>query len=84
MSSILAKGEYCISGSYDKTVRLWNPYREKCIKVYRGQGYQVMDVDVYAFSLRAFLLLGTAITRRLLVAVVTRCRSSGTCRVGLC
>lgn len=43
-----SKGEYCVSGSYDKTVRLWNPYREKCIKVYRGQGYQVMDVDVHS------------------------------------
>jgi mitogen-activated protein kinase organizer 1 len=42
-----SKGEYCISGSYDKTIRLWNPFKEKCIKIYRGHGYQVVDVDVH-------------------------------------
>jgi len=39
-------GEYCVSCGYDKTIRLWNPYRNKCIKIYRGHGYQVVDVVV--------------------------------------
>jgi mitogen-activated protein kinase organizer 1 len=43
-----SKGEYCVSCSYDKTIRLWNPYKEKCIKVYRGHGYQVVDLDVHS------------------------------------
>lgn len=38
-----------VSASYDKTVRLWNPYANKLIKVYRGHGYQVVDVAVYVF-----------------------------------
>eukprot|EP01126_Amoeba_proteus_P067106 TRINITY_DN9840_c0_g1_i4.p1 TRINITY_DN9840_c0_g1~~TRINITY_DN9840_c0_g1_i4.p1 ORF type:complete len:188 (+),score=17.00 TRINITY_DN9840_c0_g1_i4:330-893(+) len=41
-----SNGEYCLSASYDKTIRLWNPYTSKLIKVYRGHGYQVVDVVV--------------------------------------
>jgi len=43
-----SKGEYCISGGYDKTLRLWNPFKEKCIKIYRGHGYQILDIDVHS------------------------------------
>jgi WD40 repeat protein len=39
-------GQYVVSASYDKTVRLWNPFSNKLIKVYRGHGYQVVDVAV--------------------------------------
>jgi mitogen-activated protein kinase organizer 1 len=40
------KGEHCVSGGYDRTLRLWNPFNGKLIKTYRGHGYQVTDLDI--------------------------------------
>jgi WD40 repeat protein len=43
------KGEHCVSGGYDRTLRLWNPFNGKLIKTYRGHGYQVTDLDMYCY-----------------------------------
>jgi len=40
-------GEYVVSGSYDKTIRLWNPFTGKIIKIYRGHGYQIVGIAVH-------------------------------------
>jgi len=47
LNSHLQAGEYCVSGSYDKTVRLWNPHKGSLIKNYRGHGYQVVGVAIH-------------------------------------
>jgi len=38
-------GNYCITGGADKTVKLWNPHKEKglLLKSYSGHGYEVLD-----------------------------------------
>ncbi|XP_003390666.1 PREDICTED: WD repeat domain-containing protein 83-like [Amphimedon queenslandica] len=36
-------GEYCLTCSADKTVRLWNPHRGLGIKTYKGPGQEVLD-----------------------------------------
>ncbi|XP_029653442.1 WD repeat domain-containing protein 83 [Octopus sinensis] len=36
-------GEYCISCGSDKTLKLWNPYRQLHLKTYSGHGYEVLD-----------------------------------------
>jgi mitogen-activated protein kinase organizer 1 len=36
-------GEYCLTCSSDKTVKLWNPHKGLSIKTYRGPGQEVLD-----------------------------------------
>lgn len=36
-------GEYCISSGSDKTVKLWNPYKELLLKTYVGHRSDVLD-----------------------------------------
>lgn len=43
---VLGDGNYCLSGGYDKTIRLWNPHKEKEIRSYLGHGFQVLDLDI--------------------------------------
>ena len=38
-------GEYCLSCSSDRTVRLWNPHKGVGIKTYKGPGQEVLDAD---------------------------------------
>jgi len=37
-------GNYCITAGSDKTVKLWNPYRQIHLKTYTGCGSEVLDV----------------------------------------
>ncbi|KAK3279287.1 hypothetical protein CYMTET_12816, partial [Cymbomonas tetramitiformis] len=37
-------GQYCLTCGKDRTIRLWNPHRELCIKSYEGHGQEVRDV----------------------------------------
>jgi len=39
-------GNYCLSGSTDKTIRLWNPFTNRLIKTYVGHGWDVLDLCV--------------------------------------
>lgn len=38
-------GNYCITAAADKTVKLWNPHKDKglLLKTYSGHGYEVLD-----------------------------------------
>lgn len=40
----LVDGEYCLTCGSDKKIKLWNPYKELCLKTYAGHGDCVMDV----------------------------------------
>jgi len=37
-------GNYCMTAGQDKSVKLWNPNKGKCLKNYSGHGYEVLDV----------------------------------------
>uniref|UniRef100_A0A7S0N1I4 Anaphase-promoting complex subunit 4 WD40 domain-containing protein n=1 Tax=Pyramimonas obovata TaxID=1411642 RepID=A0A7S0N1I4_9CHLO len=37
-------GQYCLTGGKDRTIRLWIPNRQLCIKTYTGHGQEVRDV----------------------------------------
>lgn len=39
----LVDGEYCLTCGSDKRIKLWNPYKELCLKTYAGHGDCVMD-----------------------------------------
>ncbi|CAI6364688.1 unnamed protein product [Macrosiphum euphorbiae] len=36
-------GEYCLTCGSDKKIKLWNPFKELCLKTYAGHGDCVMD-----------------------------------------
>ncbi len=36
-------GDYVLSSGSNKTVKLWNPNTQKCLKTYSGHGYEVME-----------------------------------------
>ncbi len=36
-------GDYCLTSGSNKTVKLWNPNTQKCLKTYSGHGYEVME-----------------------------------------
>ena len=36
-------GEYCMTCGSDKSVKLWNPYKNILLKTYSGHGYEVLD-----------------------------------------
>jgi WD40 repeat protein len=66
MVKFTTDGNYCISCSDDRTIKLWNPHRADptneqnglLIKTYSGvHGYQVLDADVSFVSLCLFLSL---------------------------
>ncbi|XP_034948837.1 WD repeat domain-containing protein 83 [Chelonus insularis] len=38
-------GAYCITGSSDRRLRLWNPHRNALLKTYSGHGGEVMDAS---------------------------------------
>lgn len=46
-SILIESGEYCLTSSADKTVRLWNPHRGLGIKTYKGPGQEVLDATAY-------------------------------------
>jgi mitogen-activated protein kinase organizer 1 len=48
-----ADGNYLLSGGYDKTIKLWNPYKGKMIREYLGHGYQVLGLDVFVDRFRS-------------------------------
>ncbi|CAM6099202.1 unnamed protein product [Calypogeia fissa] len=37
-------GKYCLSGGKDRSLRLWNPYKQLLIKKYEGHGREIRDV----------------------------------------
>ncbi|CAK9303080.1 unnamed protein product [Gordionus sp. m RMFG-2023] len=39
-----ADGNYCLTSGSDKTIALWNPYKNLKIKTYEGQGFESLDV----------------------------------------
>ena len=38
-------GEYCITCGSDKTVKLWNPYRQSLLQTYSGHSQEVLSAD---------------------------------------
>ena len=48
-----------MSGGADRTVRLWNPYSGKMIKVFNGHSREVRDIIMYflSFSFSFFFFL---------------------------
>ena len=36
-------GEYCMTCGSDKTLKLWNPYKNVLLSTYSGHGYEVLD-----------------------------------------
>jgi mitogen-activated protein kinase organizer 1 len=41
-------GSYCMSTGKDRTIRLWNPHKQREIAVYTGHGHDVRDVSINA------------------------------------
>lgn len=40
-------GKYILSGSSDRTIRLWNPTLGKEIKAYKGHAHEILALDMY-------------------------------------
>jgi len=38
-------GEYCLTCGSDKTLKLWNPFKQILLKTYSGHGQDVLDAD---------------------------------------
>jgi len=38
-------GGYCLSGSQDKTIKLWNPSKGSMVYSFEGHGYSVLDIQ---------------------------------------
>jgi mitogen-activated protein kinase organizer 1 len=38
-------GNYCITCGSDKTVKLWNPYKQLRLQIYSGHNQEVLDAD---------------------------------------
>ncbi|GFV62148.1 WD repeat domain-containing protein 83 [Trichonephila clavipes] len=38
-------GNYCMTAGADKSVKLWNPYKQVLLQTYMGHGYEVLDVQ---------------------------------------
>lgn len=38
-------GGYCLTCGSDKSLKLWNPYKQILLKTYMGHGYEVLDCD---------------------------------------
>lgn len=57
----IVDGEYCLTCGSNKKIKLWNPYKELCLKTYAGHGDSVMDVcsscDSRYFFLNVFIQL---------------------------
>lgn len=41
-----SQGTYCLSCGRDRTIKLWNPYKQTLIKTYAGHGHDVRDATV--------------------------------------
>ena len=41
-------GQYCMSCGNDKSLKLWNPYKEILLNTYTGHGLEVLDADASA------------------------------------
>lgn len=39
-------GQYILSGSQDRSIRLWNPTTSKLIQTYSAHGYEVLDLSI--------------------------------------
>jgi mitogen-activated protein kinase organizer 1 len=39
-------GKYLLSGSSDRTIRLWNPTLGKEIKSYKGHAHEILALDM--------------------------------------
>jgi len=59
-------GEYCLTCGSDKKIKLWNPFKELCLKTYAGHGDCVMDacgscdsryVNLYIIPINMFVLI---------------------------
>ena len=42
---LVADSRYCLTCGSDKSVKLWNPHRELCLKTYTGHGHEVLDAQ---------------------------------------
>ncbi|VDN59134.1 unnamed protein product [Dracunculus medinensis] len=38
-------GNYCMTCGADKTVKLWNPYKQILLKIYTGTGWEILDAQ---------------------------------------
>lgn len=52
--------KYILSGSSDRSIRLWNPVTGKEIKSYSGHGREVLALDMCASSSASIVYIGTA------------------------
>ncbi|KER20849.1 hypothetical protein T265_10694 [Opisthorchis viverrini] len=39
-------GQYCVTAGGDKTIKLWNPYKDRLLKTYTGHGGEVSDAQL--------------------------------------
>jgi mitogen-activated protein kinase organizer 1 len=39
-------GNYCMTGSADRSIKLWNPLTNTCIKTYSGHGKEVLGIQL--------------------------------------
>ena len=51
-------GNYCITCGADKTVKLWNPYKQLKLQTYAGHNQEVLDAD--CSSDHCFICTGSA------------------------
>lgn len=70
-------GKYILSGSSDRTIRLWNPTLGKEIKAYKGHAHEILALDMYV-PLSRPLTIARMTMRALRAAEVTRSCSCGT------
>lgn len=80
-------GTYALSGGQDRTVQLWKPGKEGCIKNYTGHGYEVLGIAWYVLRTGLFypgflvdawsgIYVGREMALILLVLMVLNCSAA--------
>ena len=40
-------GQYCLTASSDRSIKLWNPHKQSLISTFSGHGKEVLDIALY-------------------------------------